>query len=583
MRKLIAILLCIFFQLFTLSIFAQNAADVIIINANIITAVQKGERKQVMAIKNGKIVFVGKMNEVAQWKSASTKIVDAKGKTIIPGLNDVHLHPNPETPFQQYNHIIRLDTVTSIKSLQRLLASKAAITPKGMLIRGRGYNEGKLGSEPIKYFLDEVTPNHPVLLTHASGHKSAANSLLLKINNITKETADPPGGQYDRSQDGTPNGICKEAAAQNLTKNNQIVPYPSISFAEEVANYAAYFNSLLSFGITSIGDAGVDTNRLKIYNALEEQNFPMRFNVMIVEKLLPEMQGGDIHHETDEWKALQYFDQNVIPQIETDFLRVKSIKVFHGNSLSGKTCWLYEPYDMLNPATGKKDYYGIPYKRTQAQLDSLFLAIHRKGLQICVHSNGDREIDMVLQAFEKVYQSGNPLNIHHRIEHCSVINDSIIFKIKKLGIIPVLHSYIDELGNLLEPYGDDRLNRMFATKSFLEAGVLPAMHSDAPVSNVDARKRWESVVIRTTESGKKLGATQCIDAEDALIMFTKGGAAATGELDKKGVLAKGMLADFVIIAEDPTNILPSELHKLHILETWIQGKQVYRNSSKQNR
>jgi predicted amidohydrolase YtcJ len=232
---------------------------------------------------------------------------------------------------------------------------------------------------------------------------------------------------------------------------------------------------------------------------------------------------------------------------------------------------------MINPTTGKFDYYGIPYKRSQEQLDSLFLAIHKKGLQIAVHSNGDREIDMVLNAFKKVYAAGNPLNIHHRIEHCSVINESIILRIKKLGVIPVLHNYINELGDLLDPYGEDRLNNMFATKSFLAAGILPALHSDAPVSSYDPRTRWESTVIRTTSKGKVLGPKQCVDAEDALIMYTKGGANATGELAKKGTLEKGKFADFVIINENPLTIKPDQIHSIHINQTWVNGIMVYKS------
>jgi hypothetical protein len=446
-----------------------------------------------------------------------------------------------------------------------------------MLIRARGYNESKLGMEPTCKLLDEVSTKHPIILTHASGHKSVVNSFILKINNITKETPDPKGGTYERYIDGSPNGICKETAASNLTKNDAIVPFPEKSFSELLSNYRKYFNTLLSFGISSIGDAGSDIKRLKIYQTLEAEKFPMRFNIMMIDKLLPEMEGGDIHHETDSWKTLDDFNKENIAQSETDYLRVKSIKVFHGNSLSGKTCWLYEPYQMLNPSTGKYDYYGIPYKRSQDQLDSLFLAIHQKGLQIAVHSNGDREIDMVLKAFEKVYATGNPLNIHHRIEHCSVINDSIIKKIKQLGVIPVLHNYISELGDLLEPYGANRLNNMFATKSFLLAGILPALHSDAPVSDYDSRKRWESTVIRKTSKGIVLGPKQCVDAEDALIMYTKGGANATNELDKKGSIEKGKFADFVIIKENPLSIPSDQIHTIHIQQTWVGGKLAFKN------
>ena len=567
----------LFFCAFPIALFAQNA-DIIFINANVITASKKDAHYNAMAIKDGKIMYVGERSNALKYKTNQTRVIDLNGESIIPGFNDVHLHPNPETKFNELDHILKLDTVTSIQSLLSLLSKKASITPKGMLIRARGYNESKLGIEPTCLILDKASSNHPIYITHASGHKSVANSYLLRINKITKETPDPKGGTYERFNDGTPNGICKELAAMNLTKNESIVPFPEKSFTEQLNNYKIYFNTLLSFGITSIGDAGADINRLKIYESLVAEKFPMRFNIMMLDKLLPIMEGGDAHHETDSWKTLQNFNDLAIPQIESDFLRVKSIKVFHGNSLSGKTCWLYEPYNMPNPATGKNDYFGIPYKRTQEELDSLFLAIHRQGLQICVHSNGDREIDMVLKAFEKVYASGNPLNIHHRIEHCSIINDAIIQKIKQLGVIPVLHNYINELGDLLEPYGDERLNNMFATKSFLDAGILPALHSDAPVSNYDTRTRWESTVLRTTPSGKILGPKQCIDVEDALIMYTKGGANATGELNKKGTLEKGKFADFVIIKENPLKIQSSQIHNIHILETWVNGQLVYKNN-----
>ena len=552
-------------------------ADYIFTNANIITAASKGARASAMAIKGGKILFVGDVKTSLQYKNTQTKVIDLKGKTIIPGFNDAHIHPNPETNFNELDHVIKLDTVTSISSLIKILTNKAKITPKGMLIRARGYNESKLGLEPTCTILDSASIKHPIILTHASGHKSVVNSYILNINHITKETPDPKGGTFERFSDGSPNGICKEAASSNLTKNNAIVPFPEKSFDELLANYRKYFNTLLSLGITSIGDAGADIKRLKFYQTLEAENFPIRFNIMMIDRLLPEMEGGDIHHETDSWKTLSDFNDASIAQSETDFLRVKSIKVFHGNSLSGKTCWLYEPYQMVNPSTGNYDYYGIPYKRSQEQLDSLFLAIHKKGLQIAVHSNGDREIDMVLKAFEKVYASGNPLNMHHRIEHCSVINDRIILKIKQLGVIPVLHNYINELGDLLDPYGEERLNNMFATKSFIEAGVLPALHSDAPVSSYDPRIRWESTVIRSTSQGKVLGPKQTVDAEDALIMYTKGGANATGELAKKGTLEKGKFADFVIIAENPLTIQPNQIHNIHIQQTWVNGLMVFKS------
>ena len=317
MRKISPFCLIIWLVLFAQNIIAQSA-DIIVINANIITAVKKGDRKQAMAIKDGIIIFTGTNKEILQYKTSSTNIIDVKGSTIIPGLNDVHLHPTPETAFPDPDHSIRLDTVTSLNSLLTLIARKAAITPKGMLIRGRGYNESKLGGQPLRDILDKGSTDHPVYITHASGHMSAANSYLLTINNITKATTDPAGGAFDRYPDGTPDGICKESAQSNLTKNKSIVPFPAKTKEEETNGYRKYFSNLLSFGITSVGDAGTDTNRLKIYQTLAQEQFPMRFNIMIVDRLLPEMEGGDAHHETDEWKALSYFNDESNKESDCD-------------------------------------------------------------------------------------------------------------------------------------------------------------------------------------------------------------------------------------------------------------------------
>lgn len=542
--------------LVSLSAICQQA-DLIITNATVITVTIKGQRSQAVAVRDGRIISVGTNEEALRYKGTRTVLIDAKGATLVPGLTDAHMHPSPELSFDELGSSLHVDTVTSMTSLIQLIARKATITPKGMLIRAYGYNESKLGGEPTTTHTDKATGDHPVIIVHASGHKSAANSYLLRLNHITKETKDPQGGAYDRYPDGTPDGICKEAAEQGLTTAKGVVQWPKMGRAREIELYKRYFDHLHSFGITSIGDAGVDTAKLNIYKALAADGYPMRFNVMISERWLPLILNG------------------TIKKINTNTLRVMSVKTFHGNSLSGKTCWLSEPYEHYNPDGSENAYYGIPPKRTQQELDSVFLAIHKAGWQICVHSNGDREIAMVLTAMERAETTGNPLQIRDRIEHCSVSNDSIIMRIKRLQVVPVLHCYINELGGLLGPYGKERLNKMFATRSFLEAGVLPALHSDAPISNYDIRQRWESAVLRKAPDGTVLGPDQRIDAEDALTMLTKGGANATGELDKKGTIETGKMADLVMILEDPTQIAPEDLHNLHILKTWVGGKVVY--------
>ena len=195
---------------------------------------------------------------------------------------------------------------------------------------------------------------------------------------------------------------------------------------------------MLAGGLTSIGDCWTTPAKVKIYKALVAEHFPLRFNLYIGVDYLDQLLSGKI------------------ARVQSDWLRIDGVKIIHGNSLSGKTCWLYEPYDMINPATGKKDYYGIRPARSQQALDSLVLKIHKAGLQIACHSNGDREIDMIIAAIEKAQQSYYRPDARHRIEHCSITNQGILDKIKKDSIVPVFHCYINELGPQLLVYGPKR-------------------------------------------------------------------------------------------------------------------------------
>ena len=193
----------------------------------------------------------------------------------------------------------------------------------------------------------------------------------------------------------------------------QLPALPKANKDGEYASFKRYFQNLLAQGITSIGDVGISPERLEIYQQLVAEGFPMRFNLMISESALPQLLDGRIARSNTDW------------------LRVSAVKVFHGNSLSGNTCWLYDPYEKINPATGKQDYYGIPPTRSQAALDSLFRKIHDAGLQICVHSNGNREIDMVLTAIEAAQRANPRPNARHRIEHCSITNPTQLARIKQ--------------------------------------------------------------------------------------------------------------------------------------------------------
>jgi predicted amidohydrolase YtcJ len=531
-------------------------ADLVLTNGNIITLRTGGDRAQAVAIGGGKILAAGDNAAIKAYIGPTTKVVDLHGQTVVPGFNDVHQHPAPLYTWDKPYATLELDTVSSMANLIDLLKRKAAITPKGMIIRGVAYNEFKLGAQPTRDFLDKASTDHPILITHASGHLSAANSYMLRISGITRDSKDPPGGALERDAKGEPDGIIKESARRLLTSDRSIDP-PKPTADEELDGYRRYFRALLASGLTSIGDCWTTPAKVKVYQTLVAEAFPIRFNCYI---------------------GMDYLDQVLdgrIPRLHTEFLRIDGIKIFHGNSLSGKTCWLYEPYDTINPVSGKKDYYGIPPARSQTSLDSLVLRIHHAGLQIACHSNGDREIEMVLTAYERAQKADPHPGIRHRIEHCSITNMAILDRLSKDSVVPVFHSYANELGDQLRVYGPGRLSMIMPTRTAIDMDIPFAMHSDYPISRYEPMKRLDGAVNRKARSGVVIGANQRIGVEEAIKAYTVGGAYTSHEEGVKGRVVAGQFADLVVLDKDPTAIDPAGLPGVGVTMTIVGGKIVY--------
>ena len=531
-------------------------ADLVLTNGNVITLRTGGDRAQAVAIGGGKVLATGDNTAIKAYVGATTKVVDLHGQTVVPGFNDVHQHPAPLYSWDKLYATLELDTVSSMANLIDLLRRKAAITPKGMIIRGVGYNEFRLGHQPTRDFLDKASTNHPILITHASGHLSAANSYMLRISGITRDSKDPPGGALERDASGEPDGIIKESARRLLTNDRSIDP-PKPTADEELDGYRRYFRALLASGLTSIGDCWTTPAKVKVYQTLVGEGFPMRFNCYI---------------------GMDYLDQVLdgrIPRVRGEFLRIDGIKIFHGNSLSGKTCWLYEPYDTINPVSGLKDYYGIPPARSQASLDSLVLRINHAGLQIACHSNGDREIEMVLTAYERAQKADPHPGIRNRIEHCSITNMAILDRLSKDSVVPVFHSYANELGDQLRVYGPLRLSMIMPTRTAIDMDIPFAMHSDYPISRYEPMKRLDGAVNRRARSGVVIGANQRIGVEEAIKAYTVGGAYTTHEEGVKGRVVAGQFADLVVLDKDPTAIDPFGLPSVGVTMTIVGGKIVF--------
>ena len=535
-------------------------ADLVVLHANVITVDSARPRAEAFAVLADKFIAVGSTSQIRRWVGESTKVIDAEGRTVTPGFIDAHMHPRPTYP--EASPLATVDlrpaSVASMADLIDALAAKAALVPEGQWIRGVRYEDTKLGRHPTRADLDQASTRHPIYITHSSGHLGVANSFVLRAAGVTRDTPDPPGGAFDRADDGAPNGVCRELACRVL---RQAVPETPITKQDEVEGIQRTLRQFATRGITTVVDAGGTPEKLGLFRAAVGPGSPVRVIMMVLSEHLDEFRAGGL--------ATGFGDS---------WLKVGPIKAHHGNSLSGRTAWLFEPYDMVNPATGERDYYGIPPHQTQSELDSLIFTIHEAGFQVGVHSNGDREITMLLDAFEKALARLPRSDHRHRIEHASVVSPAILERVKELELVLVLHSYVYEHGDKMEAFGAHRWGMMHANRLALDMGIPVAGNSDYGVSAAIPMLRIQSLVTRTSAEGNVYGPEQRISPEEAIRVWTMGSAYSVFEEDIKGSIEVGKLADFVLLSSDPTAVPVDEIKDITVRMTVVGGRIVYESN-----
>jgi hypothetical protein len=531
-------------------------ADLVVRRANVITIDTNQPRAQAFAIMGGRFVFVGSDDAVQPFVGPRTRLLELPGRTVVPGFIDAHAHPGPEYPEDSPWASVdcRPEKVRTIDALVAALKRKAARTASGEWVTGSRYQETKLGRHPTRWDLDLASTNHPIIISHSSGHQSVCNSLALELARVTRETPDPPGGKFVRDARGELTGLLQERAAGTVRAAGPRRTEPPE--ADTLAAYRAGFRRYLSRGVTSVHVAGTSPGGATMLERSRSDELPLRLYIMLREASLGDAVG--------RMKA---------PGREVHGVRYGAVKLFHGNSLSGQTCWLSKPYE------NRPDYFGVPPARSQEDLNALIGRVHQAGLQACVHSNGDREIEMVLNAFEHTLKQNPRANHRHRIEHCSVVTAELLRRIKDLGLVVVPHSYIWEHGDKMEAYGAWRWEWMHPARSLLDLGIPMAGHSDDPVSVADPLLRIQDMVTRTSAEGKLYGARQRISAEEALHAWTMGGAFASFSENHQGSITKGKLADFVVLSADPTRVQPGTIKDIPVEMTVVGGRVVFESNA----
>jgi hypothetical protein len=530
---------------------AVEPADLVVVNAQAITMDAGRPAAEALAVRDGRLVAVGSRADVEPLFGPRTQRIDVAGKTVVPGFIDAHAHPRPI--FEEDSPWCEIpagpDHVRTIEDLIAAVRRKAARTPKGTLITGRGYQETKLGRHPTRRDLDQATTDHPVIISHSSGHLSVCNSVALELARVTRGTADPRGGEFDRDADGEPTGLLKERAAGVV---RSAAPRREVPDDAQVAGYRECFRRFAEHGVTGVHVAGTDPAAASLMARGRQGGVPIRLYVML----------RDGHID----RAVKLREET--PPGEFG-IRYGAIKSFHGNSLSGQTAWLYQPY------AHRGDYFGLAPGRSRVELEALLSRVHAAGLQACIHSNGDREIDAVLDAFAAVLAASPRAGHRHRIEHCSVVNDSILRRIRALDLVVAPHSYVYEHGDKMENFGPARWDWMHPNRSLIEQGTVVAGNSDYPVSAAVPLLRIHDMVNRTSAEGKLYGGRQRCTVEQALHAFTTGSAFAEFAEAYKGSLTEGKVADFVVLDRDPRSVPPAQLKDVRVLRTVLGGVTVH--------
>jgi len=535
----------------------QNpVADLIVYDAEILTMDRQHPHAEAFAVTDGIITHVGTSTDIMKLAGETTLRLPLAGKTLLPGFNDAHMHALAIPAASR--SVSDAEDVSDLIARLQTPANKTAVK---QWIVAHEYDDIAIGRHLTRQDLDRVSTTAPVLAIHVSLHLYAVNSYALAAAGISATTPDPEGAKFYRDKAGNPTGLLAERAALNmLFTEAQTSPFAA-DFSSALSGINNIYRRLHKNGITSMTDALVPPALAAAYWFSDPEEKGMRVNLLFDSKQLSSA------------KTLVNVDRFLEPmgldQFNSQWLRARGVKIFHGNSLSGRTARLLEPY------YGRPDYYGEEPERSQESLTNIISEIHAAGLQAAVHANGDYEIDMVLTAIESAVKNNEVRDHRHRIEHGSVMNDDLLKRMAALAMVLAPHSYIFEKGPVLEAYGPKRWGTMFPNKTAVDLGIANAANSDFPVSALNPLLRIQSLVTRTSHSGKIYGAQQRLSVDEALYAYTMGGAFASFEENIKGSITTGKVADFTVLSQDPRRVGTMAIGQIKVDQTWVAGIRRY--------
>lgn len=529
-------------------------ADLAVFNARVYTVGPRAPRAEAFAVKAGRFTAIGTTAEIRSIKSAQT--FDAKQMTIVPGFIDCHNHAPGNTLLYEVivgnPYVVEFVTIASIVDKLR---AKARETPAGMWVEGYFFDDTKVKDNRLLniHDLDQVSSDHPVAVHHRGGHTSFYNSKAFQMAGIDKNTPNPPGGTFDRDANGELNGRVTDRATGALNRVGKRPTYTPEQTAKRDRDGLAYISKQFArYGVTSVHHEGGNLAALQEVRARGELLHRVSYeaNGRVLEAMIS---GGIMTGFGDEWIRLGATSEHTVD-----------------GSFSERTMALSTPYPGVVP----------PYKgnitETQDDLNAWMERVHRAGIQVNCHANGDVAIDMVLTAFERAQKLFPRADARPKITHCTLINDDLLARIKAAGAVPAAFTtYAYYNSDKFRFYGEELMKRSMAYRSFLDAGIVAAAGSDFSPGPFDPRMAIQGMVTRTGWDGQTWGANQRITVEEALRVNTINGAYNSHEEAIKGSIAPGKLADFVVLSDDLFTVDKEKIKDLQIVRTVVGGSTVY--------
>ena len=529
--------------------------DLLLTDATFIAVVGAEPRPRWLAVDSDRIVAVGSADEDPP---DARRVVRLDGATVVPGFHDAHNH-TVHYGTGLANVDLSSGRVTELEQLYREIEAAAQRWPDREWIVGEAYDQNVLGAHPDPARLQTAAPNHHVRLIHKSRHMCVVSTSVIDALGL-RDAADPPGGALQRDSEGRFTGLLQESAMELLRS----LTWPT-SLTEMETGIGAAHERYAAEGLTAVQEAGIGAGLAGASpaEALAYQRVREAGRLLVRTTLMPVYAGA--RELVDEPGAFG-FGLGLRSGFGDDWLRIRPMKVFSDGSLIGRSAAVNEPYadDPCN--------HGM-LTMGEGELEQTLRAAHRSGWQLATHAIGDRAVDAVLDAYERVLADHPRADHRHRIEHAGITSPQAVRRVAALGLVPDPQGrFVTEIGDgMIRALGPERTDWCYRARSWLDAGIELPGSSDRPVVDGAPLLGIHDLVNRRTRDGVELAPGEALTAEQALRAFTYGSAHATFLERRTGSLQPGLLADLTVLSDDPTAVASGRIRDVEVLATVVGG------------